>query len=80
MSMLFFNCLISVLCIPSAANLGTVTMCKEQCRIMAHIRVLYDSWVWSPESPWPPRASVVKAVFWTSDLYQGLRDSFPSPV
>ena len=28
----------------------------------------------SPESPWPPWASVVKAVFWTSDLYQELRD------
>ena len=49
-------------------------MCNEQCRIMAHIRVLYGNWVWSTESPWPPWASVVKAVFWTSDLYQGLRD------
>ena len=37
----FFNCLICVLCIPSAANLGAVSMVKEQCRIMAHIRVLY---------------------------------------
>ena len=54
-------------------------MCKEQCRIMAHIRVLYGSWVWSPESPWPPWASVVKAVFWTSDLYQGLRDILRKP-
>ena len=49
-------------------------MCKERCRIMAHIRLLYGSWVWSPESPWPPWASVVKGIFWTSDLYQGLRD------
>ena len=24
---------------------------------------LYGSWVWSPESPWPPWASVVKAIF-----------------
>ena len=54
-------------------------MCKEQCRIMAHIRVLYGSWVWSPESPWPPWASVFKAVFWTSDLYQGLRDRLCKP-
>ena len=46
---------------------------------MAHIRVLYGSWVWSPESPWPPWASVVKAVFWTSDLYQGLRDRLRKP-
>ena len=73
------NCLICVLCIPSAANLGTVTMCKEQCRIMAHIRVLYGRWVWSTESPWPPWASVVKAVFWTSDLFQGLRDRLRKP-
>ena len=56
-----------------------MTMCKEQCRIMAHIRVLYGSWVWSTESPWPPWASVVKAVFWTSDLYQGLRDRLRKP-
>ena len=75
----FFNCLICVLCIPVAANLGTLTMCKEQCRIMAHIWVMYGSWVWSPESPWPPSASVVKAVFWTSDLYQGLRDKLRKP-
>ena len=47
--------------------------------MMAHIRVLYGSWVWSPESPWPPWASVVKAVFWTSDLYQGLRDRLRKP-
>ena len=46
---------------------------------MAHIRVLYGSWVWSPESPCPPWASVVKAVFWTSDLYQGLRDRLRKP-
>ena len=46
---------------------------------MAHIWVLYGSWVWSPESPWPPWASVVKAVFWTSDLYQGLRDTLRKP-
>ena len=46
---------------------------------MAHIRVLYGSWVWSPESPWPPWASVVKAVFWTSYLYQGLRDRLRKP-
>ena len=46
---------------------------------MAHIRVLYGSWVWSTESPWPPWASVVKAVFWTSDLYQGLRDRLRKP-
>ena len=46
---------------------------------MAHIRVLYGSWVWSHESPWPPWASVVKAVFWTSDLYQGLRDRLRKP-
>ena len=54
-------------------------MCKEQCRIMAHIRVLYGSWVWSPESPWPLWACAVKAVFWTSDLYQGLRDRLRKP-
>ena len=75
----FFDCLICVLCMPPAANLGTATICKEQCRIMAHIRVLYGSWVWSPESPLPPWASVVKAVFWTSDLYQGLRDKLRKP-
>ena len=46
---------------------------------MAHIRVVYGSWVWSPESRWPPWASVVKAVFWTSDLYQGLRDGLRKP-
>ena len=46
---------------------------------MAHIRVLYGSWVWSTESPWPPSASVVKAVFWTLDLYQGLRDRLHKP-
>ena len=46
---------------------------------MAHIRVLYGSWVWSPESPWPPWAYVVKAVFWNSDLYQGLRDGLRKP-
>ena len=46
---------------------------------MAHIRVLYGSRVWSTESPWPPWASVVKAVFWTSDLYQGLRDRLRKP-
>ena len=46
---------------------------------MAHIRVLYGSWVWSPESPWPPWAPVVKAVFWTSVLYQGLRDRLRKP-
>ena len=46
---------------------------------MAHIRVLHGSWVWSTESPWPPWASVVKAVFWTSDLYQGLRDRLRKP-
>ena len=32
-----------------------------------------------PESPWPPWASVVKAVFLTSDLYQGLRDGLRKP-
>ena len=46
---------------------------------MAHIRVLYGSWVWSTESPWPPWASLVKAFFWTSDLYQGLRDRLRKP-
>ena len=46
---------------------------------MAHVRVLYGSWVWSAESPWPPWASVVKAAFWTSDLYQGLRDNLRKP-
>ena len=46
---------------------------------MAHIRVLYGNWVWSPESPWQPWASVVKAVFWTSDPYQGLRDRLRKP-
>ena len=46
---------------------------------MAHIRVLYGSWVWNPESPWSPWASVVKAVIWTSDLYQGLRDRLSKP-
>ena len=46
---------------------------------MAHIWVLYGSWVWSPESPWSPWASVVKAVVWTSDLYQGLRDRLRKP-
>ena len=75
----FFNCLICVLCIPSAANLSTVTMCKEQCRMMAHIWILYGSCVWSPESPWPPWASVVNAVFWASDLCQGLRDRLRKP-
>ena len=75
----FLNCLICVLCIPSAANLGTLTMCKEPCRIIAHIRVLYGSWVWSTESPWPPWASVVKAAFWTFDLYQGLRERLRKP-
>ena len=56
-----------------------MTICKKQCRIMAHIRVLYGSWMWSPESPWPPWGSVLKAVFWTSDLYQGLRDRLHKP-
>ena len=46
---------------------------------MAHIRVLYGSWVWTPASPWPLWASVVKVVFWTSDLYQGLRDRLHKP-
>ena len=46
---------------------------------MANMRVLYGSWVWSPESPWPPWACVVKVVFWTSDLYQGLRDMLRKP-
>ena len=46
---------------------------------MAHIWVLYGSWVWSTESPWPPWASVVKAVFWTSDLHQGLRERLRKP-
>ena len=46
---------------------------------MAHIRVLYGSRVWSPESPWPPWASVAKAVFWTADLYQGLCDRLRKP-
>ena len=59
--------------------MGTVTMCEEQCRIMAHIQGLYSSWVWSTESPWPPWACVVKAAFWTSDLYQGLCDRLPKP-
>ena len=54
-------------------------MCKEQCRIMAHIWVLYGSWVWSPESPWPPWPCMVKAFFWTSDLHQGLRDRLRKP-
>ena len=54
-------------------------MCKEQCRLMAHIRVLYCNWVWSPESPWPPWASLVKAIFWTSDPYQGLCDRLRKP-
>ena len=35
--------------------------------------------MWSTESLWPPWASVVKAVFWTSDLYQGLRDRLRKP-
>ena len=35
--------------------------------------------MWSPESPWPLWASIVKAVFWTSDLYQGLRDRLRKP-
>ena len=39
----------------------------------------YGSWVWSPESPWPPWASVLKAVFCTSDLYHGLRDRLRKP-
>ena len=46
---------------------------------MPHIRVLYGSWVWSPGSPWPPWAPVVKAVFWTCVLYQGLRDRLRKP-
>ena len=46
---------------------------------MAHIWVVYGSWLWGTESPWPPWASVVKAVFWTSDLYQGLRDKLRKP-
>ena len=33
----------------------------------------------STESPWPPWAFVVKAVFWTSDLYHGLRDRLRKP-
>ena len=54
-------------------------MCKEQCCIMAHMRVLYGSRVWSLELPWPPWACVVTAVFSTSDLYQGLRDGLCNP-
>ena len=32
--------------------------------------VMYGSWV---RSPWPPRAFVVRAFFWTSPMYEGLR-------
>ena len=47
---------------------------------VCHIRVLYGSWVWSPKSPWPPWAFVVKAVFWTSELCEGLRDRLRKPL
>ena len=48
-------------------------MCKGQCSIMAHICVIYGSWVWAEESLWPPWASGVSATFWTSPLHEGLR-------
>ena len=56
--------------------------CDYVQRTMSYYRP-YPGPVWElgvePESPWPPWASVVKAVFWTSDLYQGLRDRLPKP-
>ena len=40
-----------------------------------------DVWqqIWTEESPWPPWAYVVRATFWTSQLYEGLRAKLLKP-
>ena len=73
--LLFFQCVFCDLLQP----MGTITLCKEHCRIMAHVRVIYGSWIWTEESPWPPWASVVMATFWTSQPYEGLRARLRKP-
>ena len=40
---------------------------------MAHIRVMYGSWIWTQESPCRPWASIIRSTFWCSQMYQGLR-------
>ena len=46
---------------------------------MPHICVMCGRWVLREESPWPPWAYVVRATFWTSPRYEGLRARLRKP-
>ena len=46
---------------------------------MALIHVMYGSWIWTEESPWPPWASVMRATFWCSQMYEALRARLRRP-
>ena len=54
-------------------------MFKEQCRNVAHVRVMYGSWIWKEESAWPLWASVIRASFWCSRMYEWLRAGLRKP-
>ena len=47
---------------------------------MAHIHVMYGSWIWTEEPPWPPWASVIRATFWCFHMYQGFRAKLQKPL
>ena len=46
---------------------------------MAHIRVMCGGRIWTEEAPWPPWASVIRAAFWCSQMYEGLRARLRKP-
>ena len=47
--------------------------------MMPHICLMYGGWIWTEESPWPLWASVIRAIFWCSQMYDGLRARLGKP-